>query len=869
MHAPPPIGWMPERTHPGLDRLDGQTPVTFLKTNSFEETFTTKHNTDAHFVTYNILGEPQWPRINKTAVFDIEKAGGKVRSTCFAFDYDLPSKQTWDQENLESFLSKIENTQDKVFKNPNVFYLTRHGARWVWVLSEPLEVGMHAPYWTALLDSFRGLGWDFDPACANWGRIFRLPLVTRPSDDGGIAEPSWSRETLLSLDLTPRLDLKTIEPKLEYKQTFSQGSRSEVLGKPADEDIREFRWAHYEHTKAAKPGWLVEAKNRLKNRDSFTAIFSANPKISSPGSRDSTIQQYVGSAVSLLHNLEGMCKEKIYGLFYDSVVVLTPDSDTPDWTNVLWRAVCRYYDQEDAKVAAEKEQKKSVWDIIIEGISKWHPDILNMTPLEAQSWALQRAILCGKKSYHIMRMDGWYDDQSVIKDHIVARIKELGTDQIIQVTSPNGYVSNSDLINGYGSIIGAIEGAGGKPGSYLEGLPNKPKLILNGYNLKQDLVPTHDKDVEYLLWLWAGENEAKFRKLCGWLAWSLAFEEGPICALAIVGPPGIGKKMIARALAECIDTECFATASELGQYQSVLLHTPFLILDEGIPQTKQGVQSFADQFRSKIAGDGITVERKFVDSVLVRAALRLLFTANNIDILIPALGQKDLTPEDRDAFIQRLRYLEVGTGAADWLRGQGGLDFTSGWVRGDSGHVASDYRFAKHIFYLHSKRHDYPKGSRLLQEGELNETAFSDLLVRSGSAPLVVDMLCQMIEQVNLPDGIVIDENNDVFVLTQAIVEFFRACVKRSPIRDDLSASKVAQILKGLTTAHGYAHNATKRIVKKRNVRGRFHQLDLMQLLGQALKYGYKCNNLITVICAKKGISEAELFNEVKQTKLL
>lgn len=151
----------------------------------FQQAFHETWNYDAHFVTYDVRGtEEGFPRLRKNcAVVDELRAMGlDVVQTMFAFDYDNPEHAAWTPEGLVTFKQRVE---DAVLVNPlmgawRIFYTTKHGARFVYLLAEPVPVGpeseaMHR----SLLRAWGQRGITLDPACSDWTRMFRLPNVVR------------------------------------------------------------------------------------------------------------------------------------------------------------------------------------------------------------------------------------------------------------------------------------------------------------------------------------------------------------------------------------------------------------------------------------------------------------------------------------------------------------------------------------------------------------------------------------------------------------------------------------------------------------------------------------------------------------------
>lgn len=151
---------------------------------SFEEAFEREWDFDAHFVTYDVPTLETFPRLRKvgTTLEDLRKAGHTVYQTMHALDYDTPGHTPWEPEQLIEFRTRVETAGalDSMLVAWQVYYATRAGARFVYVLKDPIPVGpeseaMHR----SLVRAWGQRGIELDPACSDWTRYFRLPKVVR------------------------------------------------------------------------------------------------------------------------------------------------------------------------------------------------------------------------------------------------------------------------------------------------------------------------------------------------------------------------------------------------------------------------------------------------------------------------------------------------------------------------------------------------------------------------------------------------------------------------------------------------------------------------------------------------------------------
>jgi|TARA_Y100000296_G_scaffold86150_1_gene124858 hypothetical protein len=875
------VAWSHTRDIKGINDLSefANNDIQLLNiSKNIKECFKSQYNTDAHFVTYQVRSESyklekSWPRLNKESHFSIDDSGHKVLTRIMAFDFDLPDHSSWTQQKYDIFLDQIRNSKDTVIRNPTVFYLTEHGARWVYILKKPIPVIRHESYYNAIVKHFMiTSGLKFDPVCNQWNRLFRLPFVLRGET------PTWDRTFIRQTGIVYNdfeLDLSEITP-LEGNSVKDSNlpALDSNLSNDSPDDIEKFRPMYYTSIKKAFPSWMTAAYTKIKGRKIHDIIF-ADPiePIANPGNRDVAIMEAVGSAVSLLCEVDDITVEKIYGLLYDCVAILDPDRDVQDWTEVLWDKLCRLWTLEQRKLAKQQTKKQTFWGRIRAGVSEWNPHLSKLSDAEQNTWIREHSlsvVATGKQNIHVMRPSGYFDHIPVNSATLHARIRELGMQEVLPLS---GYkegkrhtITSQTLLNRSATIIHRSEIMGCEAGTYIQGIDtDNPILRINSFNRKTNIQPTRDKKVEEWLYHLANKEDQTYYNLCRWIAWALAVEEGPICGLALIGASGSGKKMFVRGLAECFNTECVAEQKEFANFQSQLFHTPIMLFDEGIPLPKQGQMRFIDQFRHYVSGDGIEGERKYLDIMQIRTPIRCIFTANNITVIKDMIGNQDLSSEDRDALVIRLLHIQASHQAKNLLERKGGRAYTSGWIASDAG-VGSLYKIAMHFMWLYTQRNKYERGNRLLVEGPLDQEVFDDLLLVSGIGPQVADLIIQMIECPSAVEGLHIDKKKRLFVLTKGILDFSQGSSRKRSVSRDLTLKRIPTVLKALCMKD-LAEKATMKSTVLGNRRGRWHEIDPASLLQISLKYGMPCSKLSQLVAEREGISLEELAENVIRTE--
>jgi len=869
----------------GVSRLTD--PADAMQVMPLREALATEFGTDAHFCAYSVVEAgveaPAWPRLNKVVLDAIEAANGRVYSTMLVIDYDTKDnldaetyaakkdtegKVAWDDELIEEFWLKLDAAvEDNGLPMPNVVYTTKNGARFIYVLTEPILVREVEDYHRGLVHLFGKAGLTADDKCSDWTRFFRMPRVMR---DG---KPSWTTPYFRLLEQWDHyIDIGAVPPieKPQGSDTYAP-LKSIDRPRPSQEEARKMLEVQaMGNMKARTTALFKEAKRRMQGRNSFGCLFDMQP-IARDGERDSKLTSYVGEAVAVLYFMDGCTPELIYALFMPAVEQLQPDAGTPNWLDKLWYLICYAWTREVAKDEARQEKKKVVevkkedkLGAMLKGMRAWctAPE-LEGDDASATIWMLTHSIVMTRaRKYHVLRPSGFFSRHGVPREHLVTEIRESGLSEFISLEKQIGgetvSVTPGELLATHGTQVHEVLGAANYPGSIVKWMgTTDATLVLSLYSLRRDLEPTYNDQVD--LWMKKLVGDENLQALRDWIGFALDFEGGPICALSLSGPPACGKKMLVRGLAECINTGMVASGLDLVQrFTPALMKTPFLCVDEGLPSKAPGGIDIADQFRRVVSGESIMLDVKFGDPVTVFNPLRVIFTANNLETVRAITSHRDLTPEDQAALSQRIMHVDVRQQAADWLAANGGIRLTKGWIQGDAGED-SRYVVAKHFLWLHQQRPKQPKGTRLLVEGNLDSELMRDMRTQSGIAPLVIRTLIYMIEAPSKQNmkGLSIEEGR-VYVTASGVVEVYRADLSN---RRDVNTSQVMNVLRSVVMPGGaksptYHANATGERIK-----ARWHCIDLVTLLEEAYTNGYPSKGLEKLLREQFG-SEADAIIE-------
>lgn len=853
----PRVTVLSTRFFTGLDTLTVPN-AQYAQVMTLSKALTTRFASDAHFCCYEVPGEEVWPRLNKPVLHEIRQGGGNVTSQVIALDYDNEDHGPWTNKTKEQFAEKLYNLADTgnpYALNWRACYLTKNGARLVYLLTHPVPVDQQEPLTRGIIKRFRDDGLLLDDSCSDWTRLFRLPWVERDGiltwegSEDGIVPPVTMMEFPEHV-----LDLAMIKP--EGKSLYSQASmpvQELDLPQPTPQQVQDELYVP-ETGKASD--WNLRCKKLLRGATCYEAIYEGKP-LAEPGSRHKTIHKAVGECCNRLFLMDGITPEKIYALLYKPVSDFIPDMQTRDWTRALWQAVLSVWQKELGKEAArqhEIETQKAgaalVLQRIREGMRQWSTAAeLALEDEYGDHWLRQRLIFVNTKGHGwIINRDGQvHFDCITSRDVFPVLIKQHGLQQAIPIErlSNKGYIPIpvNEILKSHARLISAVEYHCSPIGNSIKDIDGKyPIVRLVPYERRKDLTPTYSAYVDQWLQYLFGEH---YDIAVAWLAWALAIEEGPICALSVRAAPGVGKKMLAQGLAECFTHGKCAGDRVFTRFNDELLDSPIIHINEGMPKMPPGGASIADTFRKLVGGDGTKVEAKFSALVYVTIPFRILITANNAEVIATLSEHRDLSIEDQQALGQRLLHYNLGPEAAHWLKSKGGAKFTAGWIAGDAGDP-SDFTVAKHFMWLHAMRKYPSPGSRFLVEGTADGIV-QRMATSSGSAPIVIEILVDMLERNNGQClGLAYDEVGSPYMTTMGVVRRARDDVFN---QEHLNHRNVGSVMGGLVTDDSPKKPTTmKDSGMRQSHQARWHKVDIRKLLYEAVQHGYAHTNLRAIV---------------------
>lgn len=770
----PHIAIAHKKTTKGVDALKTPAEVEFFRSNCLDvmpvsDMLNIKHRTDAHFVCYAMNKDfTMWPRLNKSVLADIRAQGYDIVLNYFAFDWDNEDHSDWDETTLTAFLDKVNTVQDPIISLWYSFYTTKHGARFIYRLSDPIPVDVAEYHLAWMIQHFQNNGWsNIDSSCKDWTRLFRCPQVMRD----GIA--TWEQDYFVmptSQDVILPVSVlgKTTPAIVAKKQVFHKG---EHLVTPNYNDIQGLvSFVDKKTGRTSMTRFYNEAKKALKTNPYYDVLFKdVNPGWAE-GQRNNSILRFLGNITPILVKECLASVTQIFALAYPPLLTIPTVPGEKSWVDHAWNALLDIYERETEKLnreyegqAKKAEREETLLDTMIEGMSRWntHP-VLKHDKEQAREYVRSHIMASVGTYFFMLGKDGYYEHFPINANQIVSRIrkshlkdiiateKELASGDMVDVTP-------SYLQNHYSTPVSdVVMKPVGDRGGYIQDLNGeKPELVLSTFSRNEELKPVYDPYVDgWLQCLFGSEYEQG----CAWIGNALAFEEGLICALSLEGASNAGKKLLTIGLSECLKKPYIAGPLDIYGMSSAFLKTPFLVINEAWPDQKNAGISPADTFKALTGGDDIRVKEIYKPAMTIQCPVRVILTANDDGIIQTLTKGKDMTPENRKAIGERLFHIKVPVAAQEYLREIGGMAYTSKpgqrWIRPDSGVEGSNFVVARHFMWLYKNRKPVDGSQRFLVmgnsapgcgEGILN--VFERQLVDNTCTPLVVHAILDMLEK--------------------------------------------------------------------------------------------------------------------------
>lgn len=685
---------------------------------SLKDALEKEFDSDAHLTCYVLKDKDgntgAIPLMKKSVLKQIQAEGGNLLTTCIGLDWDTPGHAPLTTEMLIDFLEKLlaGGALDERLGSWRAYYTSRHGTRVFYELVEPVPVEDAEKYVTSIIKEWEKHNLHFDTNCRDWTRRFRLPKVVRD----GLATQD---EKMFDLQIQEKyLDIKKFK-KADLSSLLSVPTFTKKATHPTQEECHALLYRKDGQGREVQTFFMKKAKRILKSCKYASALFEDNTDVFYVGGRNNAIMEMIGIITPILLSQCEATPDQIFALMYTPLLDLEPDAGTQNWHQHAWNALQDIYGREQAKYIETKKNEieqleagEAILDKMAAGMRQWCEDErLFSEDNEVRNAYIKSHLFANFGSFfYPLTEDGWYSQMCLTKEQLIPRIKATYLNLIVctekldkqgnQVTVNHVEVrnSNSTVVNDI--TMSPLQGVNGRI-TDMDG--ENPQLVLPMYQRNPYLAATYNDKVDGWLRAFFGENYDEAAK---WIGYSLDFEAGPIAALSIKGPGGIGKKMLTEGLSECLLNPQIGTEHDMvGTENGALLNTPFLVCNEGLPRSRD--MSPADTFKKLTAGDPIRIRQLYKPAVNVINPVRIIFTANDFELLHDLTKGKEINADTRRAMGERLLHFNVDSRAEVYLRDLGGKLWTEReghrWIRGDSGQ-ASNYVVAKHFLWLYENR---------------------------------------------------------------------------------------------------------------------------------------------------------------------
>ena len=261
----------------------------------------------------------------------------------------------------------------------------------------------------------------------------------------------------------------------------------------------------------------------------------------------------------------------------------------------------------------------------------------------------------------------------------------------------------NEMVDTYGAVADNVVANMALQKSHFD--PNTSTLYEAPCPMREEVQAQEHKEVAEWLFLLASKDKKVYEKLLDWMA-CLPKIEAPCAGLFLYGERGTGKSLLAHACSRLWTEEGPTELQDLaGAFNSKLAKCPVALGDEGPPTDFHGNPETM-LLRRIIQEHSRTLRRKFLPDAVLQGAMRVVVTANNLQVLIA--DGLNLTNSDIEAINERFLVVHVRDASARHY-----LNNLPKEKRREITHGTAIAEHALHLF--ETRKVEY--GHRLLVEG--------------------------------------------------------------------------------------------------------------------------------------------------------
>ena len=695
-----------------------------------EDAIENRHATSAHFQTMNVPGYEtvgkKYPRVGRSWALELWRddelpADALPWFDVLVLDLDHGDKKTSDWSKRsgkspsdEAFFTLIDRLRER---HGFAWYLSRTGARLIGRLAEPVTVDVYEHYMQRFLLDLARTGFPvfepdehghhIDAACADLGRLFKLPLVPKSHPDA--FGDTWY-ETTFERDI----DFK---PGASLRWSFAKRGGAGI-GRPTTPPPAQPKTIP---TKDLKP---------LSKLDVYSMLTTPKP-IGSPGARHEPMIRLAGLVARRLDTGD---PELVYHVMYPCVAESLTTSDRPsDLFDELWEIAHYVTACYEAEVEANVELERARSSLRAKALSR----IAEITGCDWSEASTRIALATNKGVFYVFDEDE--DQYSTVpyRANMLASAFAKHCPNLVRLRTENGgYVSDRTLALKY-SASDLTEVVYVYGSSKVRADLKARRLYLPTVAIRDDLTPTYHEDIATWFAKLAGSEHHE-----DFLTWCALFPDHtrPLCALYLNAQAGAGKNVLVQGLANMYGAAPVPFSCVGDRFQSPLLTSPVLHADEKMRLAASAQRNLTAIFREVIGSSSMMLEQKGLDQVRVEGFRRVIITANNKN----ALGiQEDLSGDDIAAVQERVGYIDAPRGPA--------LDFimTKSW---DEIGEWIEFKIPEHVLYL-AENLDITAERRRSRFASWDSSFVRSAKIEIGSARVVAEVIATWFDRLPVDES--------------------------------------------------------------------------------------------------------------------
>lgn len=630
------------------------------RTDTLDSVLTRTWETEACAVGYGTRS-PTLQRLASEAAHD-DEIRATVALIAFFADFDRTPHEPWqDGAQARDALSAVI----ELFPYCHAAYTTRGGIRLCFVLSEAVPLHLARPFLRRWYETsaerteeqLKAIGLALDASTDQWTRHHRLPYTVRgePTYTEGVL--SWPERPDVHGMLFPRqvyaVDISSLTPEAGVSEALRAPDAPDPLPAPPA------GWQTW-----VSPGSVAGPYVRA-----LSAGIPWGPDCGvAVGTRNSTLKRAVNSlAAQLFRGRMPPRAEDIYAILGPSV---QNASDGPTMAD-LWR-FCTFSAASEAARRAEQAPASVPQDTESAGAAQAGPPALVVCKGAGYLYQVASQSYAGPYAdadlYLAMR------DEAAIE----LPIYKPGTGKPRPLTE---IVLQCAQRAEQAEIVYPGVDRGG-PWS-----AETRAVRVNAFALRE-IVPQYSQEVDaWLTALTEGNSQAVRDAFLAWLGTSAELGT-PTAALYLEGPPGVGKGMLAAAVAAQFggNSAPVSLREALSRFNFGLRYSPVAFLDEGMTLDSAGTAAF----RSLVAERQHRIEQKNLPIVSLYGCPRAILAGNNSGLLglVGTHGARDLA-----ALTSRILHVLVPDSLTDSVKNAQ----TARWIYEEGG---SPGALLRHIAYL-------------------------------------------------------------------------------------------------------------------------------------------------------------------------